>query len=141
MKYFFTCLLFLLSSFVTSFFVFTRKVKVSLLCCLLLSSCVTPITLHKKSLSDSVSRPAKKVEKTVSSFLFGFVNSSKKIKAWEKCPQTWQSIRITRPFLHIFMAGLTLGIYTPFKVIITCSAKTKSDPKLDDFEQFNIEEE
>ncbi len=109
------------------------------LLCFLLCGCVTPITLHKKTHRDLSSRPTKKIEKIIPSFLFGLVSSDKKIKVYKECQTTWQTIKVTRSFLHIISAGLTMGIYTPFKVIITCSIKKKSNQ--DDFELFNTQEE
>ena len=111
------------------------------LLCFLLCGCVTPITLHKKTHHDpSSSRPTKKIEKTIPSFLFGLVSSDKKIKVYKECQTTWQTIKVTRSFLHVISAGLTVGIYTPFKVIITCSVKKKKSNQ-DDFELFNTQEE
>ena len=113
------------------------KYIIYLFFCLLLCACVTPITLHKKKQSDLSPLPTKKIEKIIPSFLFGLVSSDKKIKVYEECQTAWHTIKVTRSFLHIISAGLTMGIYTPFKVIITCSVKKKN---LDDFELFNTPE-
>ena len=77
----------------------------------------------------------KKWEKTVSSFLFGFVNPTKNIKAWEKCPTDWHTIKITKSFLHMTLSLLTLGFYIPAKVIITCDKAEEKDD--DEFEKFD----
>ena len=107
-------------------------------CYLFLSSCVTPIKLHKKSSADpSSGGGGRKWEKTISSFLFGFVTSSKNIKAWEKCPGDWHTIKITKPFAHVTISLLTVGLYTPLKVIIVCEPYTPPTNKTDEFDKFN----
>lgn len=113
----------------------TMKCFICILLCLLLCACVTSITFRQKSLGNSNLQSTKKREYTIPSFLFGLANTSEKIKTWKECPANWKTIKITRSFLHILTAGLTLGIYTPFKVIIICSIQKKDI--LDEFEQFN----
>ncbi|MDE0518656.1 MAG: hypothetical protein OXH36_03745 [Bdellovibrionales bacterium] len=108
---------------------------------LLLSSCITPINLHKDTYLLSPSASEKKWEKTVPTFLFGLINASKTIKAWEKCPTNWHTIRITRSFSHLIISVLTLGLYTPTKVIIICDIPSGSTDPSNEFEQFNEREE
>ncbi|MDE0119933.1 MAG: hypothetical protein OXM55_08015 [Bdellovibrionales bacterium] len=108
---------------------------------LLLSSCITPIGLHKKTHLLPPSASEKKWEKTVPTFLFGLINASKTIKAWEKCPTNWHTIRITRSFSHLIISFLTLGLYTPAKVIIICEISSDSVKPSNEFEQFNKKEE
>jgi hypothetical protein len=110
-----------------------RKLPFFLFPLLLLSSCVTTIEIHKTSSEVPASSDRKKWETTVPSFLFGFVNPVKNIKARERCHTDWHTIGITKSFLHIFTSFLTLGFYTPSKVIITCE-KTEAG---DEFERFN----
>ena len=99
---------------------------------LLLSSCVTPIKIHKTPSDASIPPDGKKWEETVSSFFFGFVNPVKNIKAWEKCPTNWHTIKIKKSFLHVVTSLLTLGFYTPSKVVIICDTVTEKD----EFKQF-----
>ena len=111
--------------------------------CLLLSSCVTAIELHKETDLNLLPPPVseKKWEKTVPTFLFGLINASKTIKAWEKCPTNWHTIRITRSFPHLIISFLTLGLYTPSKVVIICDTQSDSTNKPSEFEEFNQNED
>ena len=108
---------------------------------LILTSCVTPIDLHKDTHLLPSSKAEKKWEKTVPIFLFGLINVSKTIKAWEKCPTNWNTIRITRSFPHLIISFLTLGLYTPTKVIIICDISPGSAEPSNEFKQFNETEE
>ena len=110
------------------------KHRFFILCYFLLSSCVTSVELHKKSPGNpSSTTTEKKWEQTAPSFLFGFISPAKDIKAWEKCPTDWHTIKITRSFLHVVISILTIGIYTPLKVIIICEAQEPSNIFEEDF--------
>ena len=106
--------------------------------CLLLSSCITPIELHKDTDLSPLSTPSseKKWKKTIPTFLFGLIPASKTIKAWEICPTDWHTIKITRSFPHLIISFLTIGLYTPVKVVIICDTDDDSTNKLNEFEEF-----
>ena len=87
--------------------------------CFLLSACITPIDLHNNEPSSTIITK-KKWEKTIPTFFFGFVTSSKSVTTWDKCQKNKYSIKISRPFPHIIAAFFTFGIYTPLKVVTTC---------------------
>lgn len=110
-----------------------QNLSLFLLFLLFLSSCVTTIEIRKTSSETPISPNGKKWEGSVPSFLFGFVNPTKNIKAWEKCHTNWHTIEITKSFLHIVTSLFTLGFYTPSKLAITCE-KTKEE---DEFEGFD----
>lgn len=102
-----------------------------------LSACVTPIELHNKDSSSTLTMK-KKWKKTIPTFFFGFVTSTKDVTAWDKCQEDKYSIKISRPFLHTTAAFLTLGIYTPLKIIITCyREKTNTTDEIDELRIFN----
>lgn len=106
--------------------------------CFLLSACVTPIKLHSNDLSASFVME-KKWEKTIPTFFFGLIASSKNITVWNKCQKNKYTIKISRPFSHIIAAFFTLGIYTPFKSIITCYKEQKSTTdEIDEIDEFKI---
>ena len=112
-----------------------RNLPFFLFSLLLLSSCVTTIEIHKTPSEVPASSDRKKWETTVPSFLFGFVNPAKNIKTREKCRTDWHTIEITKSFLHIITSLLTLGFYTPSKVVITCE-KAEAEAE-DEFESFD----
>ncbi len=82
-------------------------------------ACVTPVQLSQ----DNWSRPdqVEKVWKTTQNFfLWGLINSSKTVKIYEICPTDYQSIRISRSFVHVLASVLTLGLYVPAGVTVFC---------------------
>ena len=107
------------------------------LCCIcflcFLPSCLTPIELHREALMQSqeeeeedaelvLEDPPTAQEEMISTFLFGLVSSSKKIKAQDKCPDGLRSIKITKTFLQTLAAVITLGIYIPIKATFICDS-------------------
>ena len=114
------------------------KYFVFIFLCFLLSSCVTPIELHNNDLSPTLVMK-KKWEKTIPTFFFGFIASSKNVTAWDKCQQDKYSLKIGRTFSHIIAAFFTLGIYTPLKVTIICYGEQVSttENEINEFETFN----
>ena len=114
------------------------------------SACVTPIQLSR----DNWSRPDQTNSKwntTQNLFLWGLINPFKSIKAHAVCPHDYQSIRISRSFIHVLASVLTLGLYVPVGVTVFCrphpppatvvlpTLLDKSD-KQDDFKEFEKEE-
>ena len=102
-----------------------------------LSACVTPIEIHKGA-HNPADISKKKWEKTIPFFLFGLAGTSraKQVKAWEKCPTDWYSIKIAKPFTHVLISIFTLGIYTPQKMTIICKA---DNSLVEDFEAIEPE--
>jgi len=87
-------------------------------CCLiLLISCVNSITLYKQH-----EEPQGVLqERTVHSFLFGFVGIKNTMKVWRHCPDDgWQSITVLRTGMNILQAVLTVGLYTPSTIKFVC---------------------
>lgn len=98
------------------------SIHLSILC-----SCVTPITLHNKTLYNKKKyrvAPPRKWEETQTATFFGMSTSPQIIKATEKCPGEVYLIEIKRSASNVLMLLLTIGIYAPYTVQITCLPQT-----------------
>lgn len=93
------------------------KYFISICCWILLTSCVNAITLYQRHEEPQGTLQ----EKTVHSFLFGFINLKNKMKIWEHCPsEGWQFINVRRTDMDILQSVLTVGLYTPSTIRFAC---------------------
>lgn len=83
----------------------------------LCTSCVNSITLYQEH-----EEPRGVLqEKTVHSFLFGFVGVTNKMKIWEHCSSGgWQFINVRRTDVDVLQSILTIGLYTPSTIRFAC---------------------
>jgi hypothetical protein len=64
--------------------------------------------------------------------IYGLVNSNDPLRAYEVCPQGVQQIETVHTFGDGFLACLTIGIYTPNTVRVTCAGGTAHNFYLDE---------
>jgi len=61
-----------------------------------------------------------------SSWIYGLIPPSE-IETWEECPQGVAQVDTQLSFVNQLVGAITLGIYTPMEIVVTCAAASRSD--------------
>lgn len=64
--------------------------------------------------------------------IYGLVNSNDALKAYDLCPEGVQSVQTVHTFGDQFLGCLTIGIYTPNTVRVTCASGAAHNFYLDE---------
>ena len=112
------------------------KYFISICCWVLFTSCVNSITLYQKHEEP----PGVSQEKTVHSFLFGFIGVKNKMKIGEHCPSDgWQFINVRRTDMDILQSVLTIGLYTPSTIRFACHGSSVAPLLMEDTQEDVLE--
>ena len=101
-----------------------RRTSAVLLCAILLAGCAS---YHAVVVTDIEPGPRKIEDKWADAYLSGLV-APDTVKAATKCGEGGVALVETRiSFLNGLVTALTLGIYSPMEIIVTCGATTEGD--------------
>lgn len=101
-----------------------RRTSAVLLCTILLAGCAS---YHAVVVTDIEPGPRNVEDKWADAYLGGLV-APDTVKAATECGEGGVALVETRiSFLNGLVSALTLGIYSPMEIIVTCGATTDSD--------------
>ncbi len=101
-----------------------RRISAVLLCAVLLAGCAS---YHAVVVTDIQPGPRKVEDKWADAYLGGLV-APDTVKAATQCGEGGVALVETRiSFLNSLVSTLTLGIYSPMEITVTCGAANESD--------------
>lgn len=96
---------------------------------------ILPACYHATVETGLVPGPQTLEQKWASGWIYGLVPPAT-VEAMQRCPNGVARVETKLSFLNQLVSGLTLGIYTPMEIVVTCATGGRGDASVDNAEDF-----